>query len=153
MNTFVSSGAATPVPVNSAYFSADGARFVTASGDRTARVWDVTWAAKLADDALVRAVARARLVGEGRLTGQELRLLRPLLGEVDADVVSRWLAPSTDDAEIEAILARWRSHREMALALAREVWAARAAEINAGLAKAHAEQRGGKTGQSGSGPP
>jgi WD40 repeat protein len=29
--------------VLSAAFSADGARIVTASGDRTARVWDVSW--------------------------------------------------------------------------------------------------------------
>jgi hypothetical protein len=43
-------------------------------------VWDVTWAAKLNGDALVRAVARTRLVGEGWLTEDEQRTLAPALG-------------------------------------------------------------------------
>jgi WD40 repeat protein len=73
--------------VQSAAFSPDGGRVVTASHDNTARLWDVTWLA-LTEDAIVRAVARTRLNGEGRLTDDEMRLLRPLLGEVDPDVVS-----------------------------------------------------------------
>lgn len=115
--------------VNSALFSADGTRVVTASSDKTARVWDMTWAAK----------ARARLLGEGRLTEGELRILRPIMVEVDPDVVSRWLAPTSDakeEAEIEAALDRWRRHREMALALAKNDWALRAAEIKNNLAAA-----------------
>src|SRR5262249_28129636 len=103
----------------------------------TARVWDLTWAAKLTGDRLVRAVARTRLVGEGRLTEEELRILRPILGEVDPDVVSRWLKPSPDpaeEAEIEAALGQRRNQRELALALARNDWARRAAEINSVLA-------------------
>lgn len=50
----------------------------------------MTWAAKLQGDTLARAVARKRLVGEGRLTEEEQRILLPLFGEVDPDVVSRW---------------------------------------------------------------
>jgi hypothetical protein len=104
-------------------------------------VWDVTWAAKLTGERLVRAVAREKLKGCGRLTEEELRILRPILGEVDPDVTSRWLAPSPDDAEIEVILAQWRRHREMALALAKKDWAKRAEEIRANLAQRRAAER------------
>jgi hypothetical protein len=103
-----------------------------------ARVWDVTWAAKLHGDALVRAVARTRLVGEGWLTEDELRTLRPLLGEVDPDMVARWLEPLPDraeEAEMEAALARWHRHREMIRTLARKDWAAGTAQTNASLVK------------------
>jgi WD40 repeat protein len=100
--------------VSSAAFSPDGAQVVAASGG--AHVWDVTWAAKLTGERLVRAVARERLKGCGRLTEEELRTLRPILGEVNPDVTSRWLAPSPDDGEVEAALVQWRRHREMALA-------------------------------------
>jgi WD40 repeat protein len=127
--------------VNSAAFSADHARVVTASRDRTARVWDTTWVSMLTGERLVRAVARERLKGCGRLTEHELRILRPILGEVDPDVTSRWLAPSPDDAEIEAILAQWRRNREMALALAKKDWAKRAEEIRANLAQRRAAER------------
>jgi hypothetical protein len=92
-----------------------------------ARVWDVTWAATLHGDALVRAVARTRLVGECWLTEDELPTLRPLLGEVDPDMVARWLEPLPDraeEAEMEAALARWHRHREMIRTLARKDWAA-----------------------------
>jgi WD40 repeat protein len=113
-----------------AAFGPDGDCVVTTSGKR-ARVWDVTWAAKLTGERLVRAVARERLKGCERLTEEELRILRPILGAVDPDVTSRWLAPSPEDAEIEAILAQWRRHREMALALATNDRAGRAEEVAA----------------------
>jgi WD40 repeat protein len=131
--------------ISGAEFAPGGASVVTACRDKTVRLWDVTWAAALKGDALVRAIARTRLIGEGRLTDEELRVLRPLLGEsIDPDLVSRWLEPSPDtaeEAEIEAALAQWRRHREMALALAREDWAACAAEINTDLAN----RRAGRT--------
>jgi hypothetical protein len=113
----------------SAVFGPDGGPFVTTSGDRTARVWDATWLAAFTGDRLVRAVAQTRLLGEGRLTNDELRTLRPIIGEVDPDVTSRWLAPSPDDGEIQAILARWGRHREMAWALAEQTWARRGKEV------------------------
>jgi dipeptidyl aminopeptidase/acylaminoacyl peptidase len=130
--------------VETATFSPDGGRVLTTSSDATARVWDVTWAAKLDGDALVRAVARHRLVGEGRLTDEELLILRPILGEIDSDVVSRWLAPSPDpkeEAKIEAALDQWRRQCQRALALARNDWIARADEITADLAKSQAETK------------
>jgi hypothetical protein len=55
---------------------------------------------------------------------------------VSRDVTLRWLTPSSDNAEIEAILAQWRRHREMALALAKKDWAKRAEEISAELGAA-----------------
>jgi hypothetical protein len=91
-----------------------------------ARLWDATWVAALTEERLVRAVAPNRLIGEGRLNKDELRALRPILGEVDPDVVSRWQRPSPEDAKIEAILTQWRSHCELALALAKQDWAKRA---------------------------
>jgi WD domain, G-beta repeat len=65
-------------PVWRSTFGPDGTRVLTACRDGTARIWDVTWAVKLQGDALVRAVARKRLVGEGRLTEEEQRILLPL---------------------------------------------------------------------------
>jgi hypothetical protein len=131
-----------------AFLTADGAQVVTASTDEMVRVWDVTWAARLTGERLVRAVARERLKGMGRLTEEELRILRPILGEVDPDVTSRWLAPSPDpaeDAEIDAILAQWRRHREMALALAKRDWTARAERIRADLVARRAAAAGPPT--------
>jgi dipeptidyl aminopeptidase/acylaminoacyl peptidase len=125
-------------PVASVAFSADGTRVVTASHDETARIWDVTWAAKLTGERLVRAVTRERLKGCGRLTEGELRILRPIVGEVDPDVASRWLKPSPDDAVIEAILAQRRRYREVALALVKKDWANRVEEIRADLARRRA---------------
>jgi hypothetical protein len=126
--------------VANAVFSPDGARVVTASNDKIARVWDVTWAAKLTGDALIRAVARTRLMGQGLLTEAELGILRPILGEVNPDVVSRWLPPSPEDITIENVLGQWQCHRAMALALARKDWADRGAEIDATLAKSRAKR-------------
>ena len=137
--------------VRSAVFSPDGARVVTVRRDGRISLWDVTWAARLTGSALVRAVARTRLTNAGvltgasRLTDEEVRALRPLLGDdhpviLSRDVVSRWLKPSTDDAEVETILTQWLRHREMALYLAKIDWAYRAAEIDADLSERHAER-------------
>ena len=49
--------------VVSAAFSPDGARVVTASADRTARVWDVRWAALVRGEALRDRVCREKLKG------------------------------------------------------------------------------------------
>jgi len=109
-------------------FSPDGAVLLMTSGSIVS-LGDVTWTTKLHEDSFVRAVVRTRVVGEGRLTEEEIRILRPILAEVDSDVVTRWLAPSPHDAEIEAILAQWRHHRGMALAISRKDWAAHASLI------------------------
>jgi hypothetical protein len=125
--------------ITSVVVSPDGARIITGSADGTAKVWDAAWLVRLQGDALVRAVARARLVGEGRLSEDELGDLRPLMGEVDPDVVSRWLKLSPDtveETEIKSALTQWRNHRDMSQALARKAWTARVAEI-ADLAKRH----------------
>jgi hypothetical protein len=105
--------------VDTVAFSPDGGQIVTACRDRMVRIWDATWLAGFTGDRLVRAVARAGLAGDGRLTADEQRLLHPVLGDVDPDVISRWLQPSPDDAGIEDALARWRRHRAMSLALLR----------------------------------
>src|SRR5207253_6056368 len=119
--------------------------------ERTVQLWDMTWLARLQEDALIRAAARRLLLaGEGRLTDEELRALLPIFGEVVADVASRWRATSLDPAEearIEAALAQWRRHREMAMAPARTEWATSIAAINAGSADGVADTpdvRGGK---------
>jgi WD domain, G-beta repeat len=49
--------------VNSAVFSGDGKRVVTASGDKTARIWDVTWATLVRGDALRERVCAEKLIG------------------------------------------------------------------------------------------
>ena len=59
--------------VNSAAFSPDAARIVTASADHTARVWDVEFATMLLRD-LVAEVCLRRLRGRTTLTRDEMRL-------------------------------------------------------------------------------
>jgi hypothetical protein len=59
--------------LESAAFSPDGLRIVTASRDRTARVCDVHVAAMSTPDLLVEACAR-RIHGLGKLTREEMRL-------------------------------------------------------------------------------
>ena len=58
--------------VNSAAFSPDGSRIVTASGDNTARIWDAHLQTMSARDLLVQACAR--LAGVTKLTRDEMRL-------------------------------------------------------------------------------
>jgi hypothetical protein len=59
--------------VNSAAFSPDAARIVTASADHTARVWDVEFATMPLRD-LVAEVCLRRLRGRTTLTRDEMRL-------------------------------------------------------------------------------
>ena len=59
--------------VNSAAFSPDGARIVTASSDNTARIWDVQFAMMAAKD-LVAEVCTRRLRGLTILTRDEMRV-------------------------------------------------------------------------------
>src|SRR5262249_4586125 len=87
------------------------------------------------------------LVHDGRLTRDELQTLRPIIGEVDPDVVSRWLTPALDpaeEAEIEAALDQWHGRLRMAVTLAHKGWAAGAAKINVDLVKRRAESAGAK---------
>ena len=62
----------TPEMMNSAAFSPDGSRIVTASGDNTARIWDAHLQTMSARDLLVQACAR--LAGVTKLTRDEMRL-------------------------------------------------------------------------------
>jgi WD40 repeat protein len=121
--------------VRYAVFSPDATRLVIRLENDTIALWDTIWLTKFHDEALVRAAARTRLVGELRLTEAELRMLHPLLGKVGLDVLSRWLKPSPDDSAIEAILDQRRRHRGLALALARKDWAERADTVRAVLAE------------------
>lgn len=55
---------------------------------------------------------------EGRLTDDELRLVRPILGEIDPDVVSRWLATSQVAApprDGQGVLQEWVGRRATAI--------------------------------------
>ena len=123
---------------NAAVIREDEAVLLVAGQDNTARIFDISWP-MLTGDKLTRAVARKLVVGEGRLTDDEMRTLHPLLGSVDPDVTSRWFGPSRDDAAIETAFTKWCRHREMAFALARKDWSARAEEINAALEKSRQE--------------
>jgi len=58
--------------VNSAAFSRDGARIVTASDDKTARIWDAHLQTLSVKDLL--AEAGVRLAGGTKLTREEIRL-------------------------------------------------------------------------------
>ena len=58
--------------VNSAAFSPDGSRIVTASSDETARIWEARLQTMSAKDLLVQACAR--LAGLTKLSRDEMRL-------------------------------------------------------------------------------
>jgi WD40 repeat protein len=58
--------------VNSAAFSPDGSRIVTASFDGTARIWDVRLQTMSANDLIAEACVR--LAGLTKLTRDEMRL-------------------------------------------------------------------------------
>ena len=58
--------------VNSAAFSHDGSRIVTASSDKTARIWDAHLQTMAVTDLLAEACAR--LAGMTKLTRDEMRL-------------------------------------------------------------------------------
>jgi WD40 repeat protein len=76
--------------VDSAAFSPDGTRVVTASQDKSVCVWNVRWATMPAAE-LPEAVVRGKLRGALMLTDEERRILRPILGDVPADLlVKRW---------------------------------------------------------------
>ena len=46
---------------------------VTASDDKTARIWDVRWLTRLHGNELVTTVCREKLVGASRLTTEDVR--------------------------------------------------------------------------------
>ena len=58
--------------MNSAAFSHDGSRIVTASSDKTARIWDAHLQTMSVKDLLAEACAR--LAGMAKLTREEMRL-------------------------------------------------------------------------------
>jgi hypothetical protein len=60
--------------VASAAFSPDGSRIVTASGDKTAHIWDAHLETMSVKDLLAEACAR--LAGLTKLTRDEMRLAR-----------------------------------------------------------------------------
>ena len=71
-------------PVQSAGFSPNGKRLVTASADRTARIWDVTWATLVRGDALRERVCAEKLLGSAQeFTDAELE--DPILRGIDKD--------------------------------------------------------------------
>ena len=59
--------------MSSAAFSPDGARIVTASRDKTARIWDMQFVTMSTKDLLVEVCAR-RLRGLSKLSRDEMRL-------------------------------------------------------------------------------
>ena len=70
--------------MSSAAFSADGKRVVTASGDNTARIWDVTWATLVRGDALRERVCAEKLIGAAQeFTDAEME--DPILRGIDKD--------------------------------------------------------------------
>jgi WD40 domain-containing protein len=71
-------------PVVRAAFSGDGKRVVTASNDRTARIWDVTWATLVRGDALRERVCAEKLIGAAQeFTDDEME--DPILRGIDKD--------------------------------------------------------------------
>jgi hypothetical protein len=68
--------------VNTAVFSGDGKRVVTASWDQTARIWDVTWATLVRGDALRERVCAEKLIGAAQeFSARELA--DPILRGID----------------------------------------------------------------------
>jgi hypothetical protein len=66
-----------------AAFSGDGKRGVTASQDKTARIWDVTWATLVRGDDLRERVCAEKLVGAQEFSDDEMG--DPILRGIDKD--------------------------------------------------------------------
>ena len=73
--------------MQSAAFSPDGSRIVTASADKTARIWDVHLQTMPVKDLLAEACAR--LAGVTKLTRDEMRLAGYPDSMTEIDVCAR----------------------------------------------------------------
>lgn len=109
-------------PMSDVIQSPDGTLMVTTSDDGLIRFWDATWLTGLTGASLVQAAANERLNGMASLSDEELALLRPVLGDVDRDIASRWVG---GDNPLRDLIDAWRRHRRLAREMAALIWGER----------------------------
>ncbi len=95
-------------------WSCDGSR-IAVGDEETVHVWDVSWAAFARDEVLACLVAHDLAKHDlGLLTDEEQLQLRPILGEVEPDIVSRWLDETPHETEIQKIRSLWQANADLA---------------------------------------